>query len=177
MMLGLKINTSKTETMSIRIQHDFFIDGTKLTRVANFKYLGCLVTKDCMMDDVRIQSATCAFVQLKKKVFDCRDLNVETKSKSVINVSHLSLCMAVYHKHVKQLRTIQQRHLKSIMNIKWAHFVTNDEVLERAGVEDIAIKLIRTHLCWMGHVARMNDERPVKALLYGGLAEGSRKIG
>ena len=29
----------------------------------------------------------------------------------------------------------------------------------------------------MGHVARMPDERPVKALLYGELEEGSRKVG
>ena len=29
----------------------------------------------------------------------------------------------------------------------------------------------------MGHVARMPDERPVKALLYGVLEEGSRRVG
>ena len=29
----------------------------------------------------------------------------------------------------------------------------------------------------MGHVARMPDERPVKALLYGILGEGSRRVG
>ena len=29
----------------------------------------------------------------------------------------------------------------------------------------------------MGHVAHMPDERPVKALLYGVLEEGSRRVG
>ena len=30
---------------------------------------------------------------------------------------------------------------------------------------------------WMGHVARMPDERPEKTLLYGVLGEGSRRVG
>ena len=53
----------------------------------------------------------------------------------------------------------------------------NDEVLDRAKATDIEIILIRNRLRWMGHVARMSDERPVKTLLYGKLAEGSRKVG
>ena len=56
-------------------------------------------------------------------------------------------------------------------------FITNDEVLDRAKSTDIEIILIRNGLRWMGHVARMPDERPAKALLYGVLEEGSMKIG
>ena len=43
----------------------------------------------------------------------------------------------LYQHDVRQLRTIQQRHLRLILNIKWDHFVSNEEVLKRAGVEDI----------------------------------------
>ena len=82
----------------------------------------------------------------------------------------------LYQKHVKQLRTIQQRHLRSILSIKWDHFVSNEEVLERANVLDMEIKLLKNRLRWMGHICRMNDTRPVKALLFGEL-EGSRKVG
>ena len=66
--------------------------------------------------------------------------------------------------------------LSSILNIKWDHFVSNEEVLERANVLDIEIKLLKNRLRWMGHICRMNDTRPVKALLVGKL-EGSRKVG
>jgi len=52
----------------------------------------------------------------------------------------------------------------------------NEEVLERANVLDIEIKLLKKRLRWMGHICRINDTRPVKALLFGEL-EGSRKVG
>ena len=49
-------------------------------------------------------------------------------------------------------------------------------MLERANVLDIEIKLLKNRLRWMGHICRVNDTRPVKALLFGEL-EGSRKVG
>ena len=55
-------------------------------------------------------------------------------------------------------------------------FFSNEEVLERANVVDIEIKLLKNSLRWMGHICRMNDTRPVKALLFGEL-EGSTKVG
>ena len=53
-----------------------------------------------------------------------------------------------------------------ILNIEWGHFVPNEEVLERANVLDIEIKLLKKRLRWMGHISRLNDTRPVKALLF-----------
>ena len=63
------------------------------------------------------------------------------------------------------------------MRIKWDHFITNDEVLQRADVDDMEVTLTRDRLRWIGHIARMDNARPVKALLYGELETGSRKIG
>ena len=54
-------------------------------------------------------------------------------------------------------------HLK----IRWNHFITNDEVLDRAKSTALEIILTRNRLRWMGHCCTMPDERPVKALLYG----------
>ena len=79
--------------------------------------------------------------------------------------------------HQASIRTIQQRHLRSILKIRWDHFITNNEVLDHAKSMDIEIILVRNRLRWMGHVARMQDVRPVKVLLYGVLEEGSRRVG
>ena len=76
-----------------------------------------------------------------------------------------------YRHLIKLLRTIQQRRLRSILKIRSDHFIINGEVLDRAKSTDIEIILIRNRLRWMGHVARMPDEWPVKALLYGVLEE------
>ena len=83
----------------------------------------------------------------------------------------------LYEHDVSQLRTIQQRHLRLILNIKWDHFVSNEEVLKRAGVEDIETMLIRSRLRWLGHICRMDDTRAPKQLMYGELARGSRPVG
>ena len=83
----------------------------------------------------------------------------------------------LYRYHVKQLRTIQQRHLRFILKIKWNHFITNDEVLSRAQTVDIETTLVRNRLRWLGHVGRMDNDRPVKELLFGELEDGTRQVG
>ena len=49
--------------------------------------------------------------------------------------------------------------------------------MRRADVEDMEVMLVRTRLRWLGYVCRMNNDRPVKQLLYCELAHGSRPIG
>ena len=85
----------------------------------------------------RIQSASCAFGRLRKRVFDCREQTVKTKVKVYYQciiplLLYGSETWPLYQKHMKQLRTIQQRHLRSILSNKWDHFVSNEEVLETA---------------------------------------------
>ena len=120
--MGLRINIKKTETMSVGEQVDFYIDRHKLNRVDRFKYLGSYVTKECKLDEqmtARIQAASCAMGRLRDRVFDCRDLITETKLKAY-NQCVLPLLMygsetwTLYSHHIKLLRTIQQRHLRSI---------------------------------------------------------------
>ena len=44
-------------------------------------------------------------------------------------------------------------------------------------MESVEATLAATQLRWLGHVARMNDSRIPKKILYGELAEGKRKQG
>ena len=43
--------------------------------------------------------------------------------------------------------------------------------------EDIEILLVKSRLRWLGHVSRMENDRPVKSLLYGDLSERKRPVG
>ena len=98
-----------------------------------------------------IQAVSCAFGGLRKRVFDSHDLTVPTKL-AVYNqclvplLTYCSETWTVYQHQVRELRTLQQRHLHIILNIKWGGFVSNEEVLRRANVEDIEIKLVRSRL-------------------------------
>ena len=56
-------------------------------------------------------------------------------------------------------------------------FISNQEVLRRVGVHDIKLMLVGNRLRWLGHVCRMEDDRPVKELLYGQIFNGSRSAG
>ena len=57
----------------------------------------------------------------------------------------------------------EQRHLWKILKIKWNQYISNEEDLARASVEDIELKLFRSRLRWLGHASRTEDKRPAVA--------------
>ena len=123
--------------MCIGVPAEFFIDGTKLANVNRSKYLRSYVSSDCSMKKKlvsRIQATSCAFGRLRKRVFDSHDLTASTKL-SAYNQCLTPLLMygsetwILYQHKVRQLRTIQQRHLRLILKIKWDHVISNEEVI------------------------------------------------
>ena len=64
------------------------------------------------------------------------------------------------------------RHLRSIIRITWMDKVTNKEIFEWTGMEDL---LIRKNLRWIGHLMRMSPNRLPKQVLYSKLSSGHRK--
>ena len=79
---------------------------------------------------------------------------------------------ATYATQEKRLNSLHLRHLRIILDIKWQHKVTNNDVLERAGIESLFSLLKLRRLRWLGHVRRMEDDRMPKDLLYGKLDSG-----
>lgn len=183
--MGLSINIAKTEALCIGPEHDFFIDGVALKNVKRFKYLGSYVSSDCSVREEitsRIQAVSSAYGRLRSRVFDSHDLTPSTKIK-VYSQCLMPLLMygsetwTLYSTDIKQLRTVQQRHLRRILRVKWDDYVSNEEVLARSDVEDIEVMLTRNRMRWLGHVSRMENDRPTKMLLYGELVEGTRPVG
>ena len=183
--MGMRINTKKTETMCIGNTADFYVDGIKLVNVTHFKYLGSILSSDCSMRaelTSRIQAVSCAYGRLRKRVFDSRDLTVSTKI-AVYNQCLMPLLLygseswTVYQHEVRELRTLQQRHLRLILKIRWDDYISNEDVLRRANVDDIETKLVRSRLRWLGNLCRMDDDRVPKQLLFSELEHGSRPFG
>ena len=44
-------------------------------------------------------------------------------------------------------------------------------------MEDIEILLVKSRQRWLGHASRMEDDRPVKFLLYDELSQATRPVG
>ena len=78
---------------------------------------------------------------------------------------------SLYSYEMKQLRTVQQRHLKSILKIRTNDFVSNKTVLTRSNFVDLETLLAQNRLRWLGHLGRMGDNRTIELILYGELAE------
>ena len=185
---GLKINCKKTEVMALQnsaVRNPLSVNGTHLPNVHSFKYLGSTVTDDCRMDkelDCRIQCATTSFGRLWDRLWSSHDISNKTKI-SVYKAAITSALLfgaetwTLYQRHFVRLRRVQQRHLRAILRVPYTDRITNDQILDRAGVPDIEMIVRKMQLRWAGHVARMSDNRIPKQLLFGELTIGTRTVG
>ena len=61
--------------------------------------------------------------------------------------------------------------------VKWQNRVSNLEVLHRCDTPSAKSQIIKAQLHWAGHLARSEDHRIPKALLFGQLQNGKRSVG
>ena len=188
---GLTISTKKTEVLhqpapgKPYIEPNIKVNGERLKSVDKFTYLGSTLSRNVTIDDevqCRLAKASAAFGRLSQKVWNRRGIRLETKIKvyrAAVLTTLLYGCESwtVYSRHSRKLNHFHTVCLRRIMGIKWQERVPDTEVLERAGLPSIVTVLMQTQLRWAGHVARMEDHRLPKQLLFGELSEGKRKVG
>ena len=188
---GLKINIKKTEIMFQPIPKsadeyqaiNLFDDD--LACVKEFKYLGSTVTCNNKLDtelQLRKSKASQAFGRLKERVWHNKDLNLKTKCAvySAVVLSALlygSESWTVYMSQALSLNSYMMRHLRQIMGIKWWQFISNKTILERANIPSMYETLMYRNLRWAGHVARLENDRLPKLILYSQLKDGTRNVG
>ena len=190
--MGLHINSSKTEVLFQPSPNNtspedpvISVDGESLKVVSSFKYLGSTITTDGRADKeitCRIQNACASFGKLENRLWKRPGIKLSTKCKVYRTVVLPALLYSaetysLYRQHIQRLEAVQQRHLRRIMGIRWQDRISNVEVLRRAGLESVTATLAATQLRWLGHVARMEDSRIPKLVLYGEMAEGRRRQG
>ena len=190
--MGLGINTSKTEVLyqpspenTSPQEPSIQVSGETLKVVSSFKYLGSTITSDNRVDkevSCRIRNACASYGKMEKKLWTRPGIRLSTKCKVYKAVVLPALLYSaetytLYRGHIRRLEAVQQRHLRRVMNIKSYDRISNMEVLGRAGMESVEAVLAATQLRWIGHVARMENSRIPKQILYGELAQGRRKVG
>ena len=62
----------------------------------------------------------------------------------------------VYYVQADRLQAYVMQHLKSIMGISWRDKISNDKVLNRAGLPSLKAILVQVNLRWLGHVEKMD---------------------
>ena len=186
---GLTISTKKTEVLHQpapgKPYHEpsIQVNGERLKAVDKFTYLGSTLSRNVTIDDevqCRLAKASSAFGRLSQQVWNRRGIRLETKIKvyrAVVMTTLLYGCESwtVYSRHARKLNHFHTVCLRRILGIKWQDRIPDTEVLEKAGLPSIFTLLMQTQLRWAGHVARMEDNRLPKQLLFGELTEGKRK--
>ena len=140
------------------VRNPLSVNGTHLANVHSFKYLGSTVTDDCRMDkelDCRIQCATTCFGRLWDRLWSSHDISNKTKisvCKAAITSALLfgAETWTLYQRHFVRLRLVQQRHLRAILRVPYTDRITNDQILDRAGVPDIEMIVRKMQLRWAG---------------------------
>ena len=188
---GLTISLKKTKVLFQPAPLQNFtrphitVDCTTLNSVEHFTYLGSVMSNDATIDkdlDNRLSKASSPFGRPYKSVLNSHSLRLTTKIKvyRAVVISTLiygAETWTLYRRQVRLLERFHQRCLRSILNIKWHDYVSNEDVLEKAELPSVKSILLKQQLRWAGHVARMEDSRMPKAVLFGELKAGKRDRG
>ena len=195
---GLTISLGKTEFMAqfAPVEVDgvraapppppvITIDGTALKTVPQFVYLGGKLANDGTLDAeiaVRIQRAAAVFGKLWARVWSQSNITTNTKValyRATVLTTLLYGCetWAATRRQLKKMEAFHHRCLRRLMGIKWQELVPTTDVLARAGIERVETMIRACRLKWLGHVARMPDDRLPKKLLFGKLEHGARHAG
>ena len=165
-----------TDTMPIQL------DGGLIDVVDNFTYLGSNITEVCELQNevaVRIGKASRAFGCLQKSIFQNKRLSTSI-NREVYRATVLSVLLygtetwAVKAHSLRRLSGFHNRCIRSIMGVskvqQWKERITSTELAEEFGMtETMKDILMRHRLRWLGHIARMDDHRLPKQLLFGEL--------
>jgi len=184
---GLTISLKKTNIMGQDVSHmpHIHINNHSLDVVDVFTYLGSKISNNLSLDadlNQRIGRASTAMSRLSKRAWENDMLTINTKMR-VYQACVLSTLLygsetwTLYTHQEHCLSAFHMRCLRKILGIRWQDRIPNKTVLEKAGIPTMYSLLSQRRLRWLGHVARMDDGRIPKDLLYGELATGSRPVG
>ena len=70
-----------------------------------------------------------------------------------------------------------RRCLRTILGISWKDHITNEELMKRAGMEDLRDIVSTRRRRFAGHVMRLSKKRPAKIAMRWTPTEGRRKRG
>ena len=168
---GLRMNTSKTEYLELdpQTQGDIELDGTKLPRTTEFKYLGDRISADgesLSAAKSRIDAAWLKWRQCSGVLCD-KKMPIKLKSRIYRTVVRP---VALYGAQTWPVtKKVEQKMSVAEMKMsRWSLGVTrldkipNTEIRKKMGIAPIADKMRESRLRWYGHVQRQDPEQVAK---------------
>ena len=152
---------------------------------SDLERLGSIIAADNTLAkeiDSRVGKACSVLGRLHKRVWSNKYLTVKTKA-SVYKACVLRTLLygsenwPSYSNEEQRLNALHFCLLCKILGVEWQDRVTNEEILQRTGLALMFTIIKQRRLRWLGHVARMDDSRIPKRVLFSETAHGKRSIG
>ena len=182
---GLTVSLEKTKliTMGKELEHEDSLPvqlaSGEIAMVEDFTYLGSNISRDCEVKSeivTRIGKASRAFGCLKAAWFQNSQLSTDIK-REVYRAVVLSTLLysaetwTVKAESVRKLSGFHNRCIRSMLGVsrikQWKERITSKELAETFGITADMAEILRGHrLRWLGHIARMENSRLPKQLLF-----------
>lgn len=165
---------AQTQAANLSIQ----VRAITLEVVHKFKYLGSIFMSDGTLDaeiNHSIASAGIAWHQLKSgKVWSSKYVTLARKvliCRSVVLTILLYGCETwpALDSHIQRLEVFQMNCLRFLCGFTWRDHKSNVTVRQICNLPSIAGEVRFKRLMWLGHVARMSDDRQPVQVLFGQL--------
>ena len=179
--MGLTVSTAKTKVLAVlpsgqtepAIPLSLNPGEGNVLVVDTFAYLSCPVEKNCSIDaevNSRIEKALRAFSSLSRVLWYHKRIRTSTKlyllKAVILPVLTYGLESAVLLSHqVQCLQAFNNRYLCIILGISLQKERRNTSIRAQMQQEGIDNTLMRRRLCFLGHLARMDDHHLPKQLL------------
>ncbi len=187
---GLTVSVSKTKFLMVggtATEEDkapIVVDDGQIEWVSEFPYLGSLIAGSGRIDveiEIRLAKASKACGALRRAVFKDAHLSMTTK-RHVYRACVLTVllygseCWVPLKRHLKKLNTFHHKCLRAVLGItnsqQWEQRISSAQVRERWGdTETLTAKIASRRLQWLGHLARMPDNRLPKMCLFSWLPQ------
>ena len=183
--IGLTMHKDKTKYMTnFDTQEEIEIEGRKLGRVKEYKYLGqTLKMEDTTKEEVllRIKSGWMNFGKYKHMLIDQTipmSLRKRLFNQCVLStITYGSETWSLTKELEQKLITTQRAMERKMMNLSLRDRVNHKIIRQKTGVTDIMEKVRQSKWRWAGHVARFQDNRWTHRLTEWQPREGKRKRG
>ena len=184
---GLTVSLEKTKLMSMGSPGDnvpIQLENGVIAAVDSFTYLGSNITNDGEVANevsLRLGKAARAFGCLRSSIFDNRGLSVMIKRgvyRAVVLSSLLygSETWVVKSPSIRRLEVFHNHCIRVILGVsrnrQWKERLTSKDLARWFGMDKNMADTISGYRCrWLGHLARMEDFRMPKQLLFGELTK------
>jgi hypothetical protein len=184
--VGFRISCEKTKTMIIgqQMHTPIKIGQQDVECVEHFQYLGSYICRDGDATvDVRARIAKAASVfQRLRPIWSSKSINMSVKLRLYTSIvmptaTYAGETWKTTVEIANKLNVFHRRCLRTILGISWRDHVTNEEVLKRAGMENLQDIVRKRRWKFAGHILRLPQERIASTAMSWTPENGNRKSG